>query len=1083
VDAADLAPIRLHHDPGAWALAARFGQPVYAEGNDVFFQKGAYNPGTVQGRNLLGRQLARTPAVRAAQRLRAAENAPAPSPAAPHASVAAPHAPVVAPHAPVAAPVPAPAHAPIVTAALPPGDADATIVAEWQALAAEPTYRLFASLLGADPLARRALPSRPPDEALATWLRGLAPGASPVNLATLRANGGLAQFVATLTREALAPGVLPLREALAADVAAFLADPTGWLTRAQRRGEAAPGLVVDPHAVPRQQAVEFFLLRITPHLRALARAAADQAALGAAYRASGMLSLRALGAVDHAAGARVLAVGQFDGGVVAVVQRGPNWWDLVVGGVVHRFEDAAGALAAQGLSALIAVGGPGAQQLVRAAGQDLGQILKDPHAFFTHLTNAIGGGFTLFARDLGGNLESGALQWLTGQGGLTLPALDAAGLLTFALETAGLSYASFTGDLETAFTRHHRDGAKLVAGLDTLYGYAPELHDLAAGGPGHLAALAGHLLREVKGLNIQALVFDQVKAVLGPQLLLQVAPTLVGYLIPGADVAEAVGAVVRIVGTIVSRAAQLEAFVATVFGALDTITRGKASDIHDAAGAIDGALKEAAPLVLAFASSLVGVDVSRIGASILQKLHAKEIVAALGTGLTKLADAIATLLLKAVPASVLARIEGHEGSAPAPAHPGQSHGGAAPTTPAVGTAQHTLHLVMEDAVAAVNAYAGKPVDEEIVRGVLAEVKGRHEGLDHLQLEPLAEKGYWAIRGSVEAPDIPAASPSPHQAHGIGLDASGDIAQGSDVVGKMTTADGVTEAAHRPGQGATHGHTVTETDPTKAEVDATPATEYTHQEDNGRASHVTVAPLTLRPPLGMRGLRHRPQASPPGWEQVLAFDDIFENPLNKSWQPRRWVKVHLWSDVLNGPGQKWNLVPGDKRDNKKMERGPEQRAKDALAEGIPALYYETRVTFRDANPYSGDKAVDWTNFPKEFRVTVATARRDGEGRWVKDKDLSGSPFVFDNLIEPPERTMRSALVDLNTASQRDIESLHLPTQLAREIADEDRDNPFDGEQDFFNRMKDRYNRLRRSVDFETKYWPKIKAIIDAGKATF
>ncbi len=72
----------------------------------------------------------------------------------------------------------------------------------------------------------------------------------------------------------------------------------------------------------------------------------------AAFRASGMLSLRALGAVDHAAGARVLAVGQFDVGVVAVVQRGPSLWDLVVGGVVQRFEDAAGALAAQGLSAL-----------------------------------------------------------------------------------------------------------------------------------------------------------------------------------------------------------------------------------------------------------------------------------------------------------------------------------------------------------------------------------------------------------------------------------------------------------------------------------------------------------------------------------------------------------------------------------------------------------------------------------------------------------------------------------------------------------------------------------------------------------
>ncbi len=374
--------------PAAWALAQQLGQPVYAEGNDVFFQKGAYRPGTPQGRNLLGQQLARTPAViAAAQRLRAAPTTVAPVPAA--------------------------------AAGLPPGDAAATIVAEWQLLAAAPAYRVFAALLSYDPLARQAL-ARPADEALAAELLGLAPGAPSVTLATLRANGGLAQFVATLSKEALAPGVLPLREALAADVAAFLADPPGWLTRAQRRHEATPGLVVDPHAVPRQQAVEFFLLRIAPHLRA--RAAGDAAAVGAAFRVSGMLSLRALGAVDHAGGARVRAVGQFDVGVVAVV---------------HRVEDAAGALAAQGLSALIAVGGPGAQQLVRAAGADLGQVLTNPGAFFAHLAAALGAGFRRFAGDLGGNLERGALAWLSGQGGLTLPTLDAAGLLTVALEGSG----------------------------------------------------------------------------------------------------------------------------------------------------------------------------------------------------------------------------------------------------------------------------------------------------------------------------------------------------------------------------------------------------------------------------------------------------------------------------------------------------------------------------------------------------------------------------------------------------------------------------------------------------------------------
>jgi len=446
-------------------------------------------------------------------------------------------------------------------------------------------------------------------------------------------------------------------------------------------------------------------------VRALARAAADQAALGAAYRASGMLSLRALGAVDHAAGARVLTVGQFEVGVVAVVQRGPNWWDLVVGGVVHRFEDAAGALAAQGLSALIAVGGPGAQQVARAAGQDLGQILANPGAFFAHLAAALGEGFRLFAGDLGGNLERGALQWLSGQGGLTLPAPDPAGLLTFALETAGVSYAAFTGD------------------------------------------------------NVQAQVFAQVKAVLGPQLLLRVAPTLLGYLIPGADVAEAVGAMVRLVGVVTDQAAGLAALGTTVVNALHKIVEGKESDLTAAAEKINRALQRAAPVVLALAASVVGVDLAHIGGAILNRLHAKEVVVTLHKGLAELADVVADVLLKAVPASVLARLEGHATPEPghAPAHPTPAHGG--PTTPATPPAHDELHAVMTAAVTAVNAYAGKPVDEATVRGVLSQVVEAHQGLPALALEPLVEDGRWAIQGRMEAIGTAMATSHPH-AHAV-----------------------------------------------------------------------------------------------------------------------------------------------------------------------------------------------------------------------------------------------------------------------------------------------------------------------------
>ncbi len=371
-------------------------------------------------------------------------------------------------------------------------------------------------------------------------------------------------------------------------------------------------------------------------------------------------------------------------------------------------------------------------------------------------------------------MECGALQWLSGQGGLTLPTLDAAGLLTFALETVGLSYASFTGDLETAFARHHHDGAKLVAGLDTLYQYAPPaLHDLASGpgGPaGQLAALAGHLIGEVKTLDVRALVFDQVKAVLGPQLLLQVAPTLAGYLIPGADVAEAVAAVVRLIGTIVSRAAQLEAFAAAVLGAIDTIAGGDPHALTRAARAIEGALVQAVPLVLAFAAGVVGVDVSRIGAAVLHKLHAQDLVAALHKGLAKLADAVAALLLKAVPASVLARLEGHAAPEPshAPAHPSPAHSGT--TTPAQDKAHGDLDAVLAAAVTAVDARVAAspttPLSEEEVRAVLTSVHAAHHEAETYTLTPVVDHDgtHWAVRGVMVVPATPTTSPPPHHGH-------------------------------------------------------------------------------------------------------------------------------------------------------------------------------------------------------------------------------------------------------------------------------------------------------------------------------
>jgi len=154
-----LDALRIHAGPDAWTLAQRLGAPAVLEGDDLFFQKGASHPA---GNSLLTYPLRRWAARRAPGRSDALSPAALSPAALSPAALSAAHAP----------------HVPVATAAAgaPVGGADAWIVGEWQALADGPTYRLFAALLGYDPLARRAL-ARPADEALAAGLVQSAPGA------------------------------------------------------------------------------------------------------------------------------------------------------------------------------------------------------------------------------------------------------------------------------------------------------------------------------------------------------------------------------------------------------------------------------------------------------------------------------------------------------------------------------------------------------------------------------------------------------------------------------------------------------------------------------------------------------------------------------------------------------------------------------------------------------------------------------------------------------------------------------------------------------------------------------------------
>ncbi len=257
-----LGDIRIHDDPGAWTLCAHLAAPAHTAGTHLFFAKGAYQPGTSQGRNLLGHQLQRAVAGRTAQQANEAAQ-PAAAPA---------HEALRQPAAATSVPAAAPQTQRV-------EDDRATIVSELTRLADQPGlgYDLLIALLGYDPIAARPV-VRPADEVLAADILHLVPD-GPQALAVLRAADGLARFVAIMTDpthlgRALAPD---LKATLSSAVTTFLNDPGGW-TRARR------GATWAHTDTPSREVGEFFLWEINPPL--LTMQSAVRAAVPAALQAA-----------------------------------------------------------------------------------------------------------------------------------------------------------------------------------------------------------------------------------------------------------------------------------------------------------------------------------------------------------------------------------------------------------------------------------------------------------------------------------------------------------------------------------------------------------------------------------------------------------------------------------------------------------------------------------------------------------------------------------------------------------------------------------------------------------------------------
>ncbi len=202
----------------------------------------------------------------------------------------------------------------------------------------------------------------------------------------------------------------------------------------------------------------------------------------------------------------------------------------------------------------------------------------------------------------------------------------------------------------------------------------------------------------------------------------------------------------------------------------------------------------------------------------------------------------------------------------------------------------------------------------------------------------------------------------------------------------------------------------------------PLTAVTYEMKDGKAYKVTASPLTEREG-NTKGSRPTSEDIP-GWELVRLFDedDVIikkdgEAVVDKDGKvktrrtPINWVKFHLLSQELHGPGDKWNLVPANKSDNGRYEKKMEKQLKelvddfnilsfsievDKYHDGIPNEQNTTELENNNKEAY--DKYNKWyKGIP--LHMNLNATNEDGDQIGLTEFDFKGS---IDVTVEPGVR---------------------------------------------------------------------------------
>jgi hypothetical protein len=248
----------------------------------------------------------------------------------------------------------------------------------------------------------------------------------------------------------------------------------------------------------------------------------------------------------------------------------------------------------------VALAGSAGKKIIGILGQGKGvlsKIISDPVGFLKNLINGVRGGLNNFVGNFSAHLQTGLTGWLFGtlsKAGIALPEkLNLAGIFSLVTQVLGVTWQAIRaqvvkrlGPIAEKVMDQAEKGVAVVGALITK-------------GPLALLEMAKEFIGELQSLFINSII-EWVRNT----IIVKAIQKLISMFNPVGAIIQAVITIYNVIQFFIERAKQIAAFVSSVFNSIAEIAGG---NIKKAVAAVEDSLAKGLPVAISFLASLVGI--------------------------------------------------------------------------------------------------------------------------------------------------------------------------------------------------------------------------------------------------------------------------------------------------------------------------------------------------------------------------------------------------------------------------------------------------------------------------------------------